>query len=122
MSDSKIINSTIRAGIWQAELAGGDPAGVTVLYAGQPVEGFALTPIAGSDSHQISVPIPAKAISDGVQSFVVTDASGNKIGQFSIAAGKAVDEDIRTELALLRAELDILKTAFRKHCAGAQDG
>jgi hypothetical protein len=38
------------------------------------------------------------------------------LGSFSIVAGDALAEDIRAELSLLRAELDMLKKAFRRHC------
>ncbi len=32
-------------------------------------------------------------------------------------AGSALDEDIRNDLSLLREELEMLKRAFRRHCA-----
>jgi hypothetical protein len=38
------------------------------------------------------------------------------LGSFSIVAGDALAEDIRAELSLLRAELDMLKKGFRRHC------
>ena len=44
------------------------------------------------------------------------------LGSFSIVAGDALAEDIRAELTLLRAELDMLKKAFRRHCVETGDG
>lgn len=41
---------------------------------------------------------------------------GQALGDFSIIAGDAAGEDIRAEMALLRAELDMLKRSFRRHC------
>lgn len=65
----------------------------------------------------VSVPVPAEKIADGVQTFVISDArSDTVLGSFSIVAGDALAEDIRAEMSLLRAELDMLKKAFRRHC------
>ena len=63
------------------------------------------------------MPIPKSAITEGVQSFIVCDAqTGTKLGDFTLLAGDVVGHDIRVELQLLRAELDMLKRAFRRHC------
>jgi len=65
----------------------------------------------------VRVPIPADRIADGVQTFVIRDTREEAIlGSFSIVAGDALAEDIRAEMSLLRAELDMLKRAFRRHC------
>jgi len=42
--------------------------------------------------------------------------SGDKLGHFTIITGVAMEDDIRAEMDLLRAELDMLKRAFRRHC------
>ena len=71
----------------------------------------------------VSVPIPADRISDGVQTFVIRDRRAEDIlASFSIVAGDALAEDIRAELSLVRAELDMLKRAFRRHCVETMDG
>jgi hypothetical protein len=63
------------------------------------------------------VPIPISAIADGVQVFVITDGIHDKtLGQFTLIAGEVLGDDIRSEVELLRAELDMLKRAFRRHC------
>lgn len=65
----------------------------------------------------VRIPIPADRISDGVQTFVIRDRSDDAVlGSFAIVAGDALAEDIRAEMSLLRAELDMLKRAFRRHC------
>ena len=38
------------------------------------------------------------------------------LGDFTLMAGDAVADDLRAEVELLRAELDMLKRAFRRHC------
>ena len=63
--------------------------------------------------------VPLARLSDGVQTFVVEDAdTGDALAQETIIAGDVLDEDVRAEVSLLRAELDMLKRAFRRHCAG----
>lgn len=63
------------------------------------------------------MPIPAEAVADGVQTFVIFDAAGStRLGDFTLIAGEAVSDDLRAEVELLRAELDMLKRAFRRHC------
>lgn len=65
----------------------------------------------------LRVPIPAELISDGVQTFVITDKrSGETLESFAVLSGDALSHDIRSEMALLREELDLLKRAFRRHC------
>ena len=61
--------------------------------------------------------LPADRLSDGVQTFVVEDAdTGHALAHETVIAGEILDEDIRAEVHLLRAELDMLKRAFRRHC------
>jgi hypothetical protein len=62
--------------------------------------------------------LPVERLSDGVQTFVIEDAStGDALAHETIFAGEIVDDDIRAEVSLLRAELDLLKRAFRRHCS-----
>ena len=69
----------------------------------------------------ITAPIPAECISDGVQTFTVFETEQNEVvGDFTLIAGEAVGEDMRVEMDLLRAELDMLKRAFRRHCIETQ--
>ena len=42
---------------------------------------------------------------------------GTVLDRITLMAGAALDEDIRAEIALLRDELELLKSAFRRHCA-----
>ena len=72
-------------------------------------------PVAGkSGQFTLRVPIPAWALNEGVQTFVV-QAGGERLAQFTLIAGQPLEEDIRAEVSLLRAELDLLKRAFQRH-------
>jgi len=64
-----------------------------------------------------NVPIPAEAVGDGVHTLLVRDKmTDTTLGQITLIAGEALGDDIRAEMDLLRAELDMLKRAFRRHC------
>jgi hypothetical protein len=65
----------------------------------------------------VQAKVPSVAISDGVQTFTLVDKSnGMVLDSFAIVAGETLQDDFRAEIALLRAELDLLKQAFRQHC------
>lgn len=119
MSDTKLVKTRLRAGVWEGVLSGvsGQPL-LEVLHLETPVAGTVLTEIPERAGHwAVRVPIPVEALSEGVQTFLIRDAaSGDKLGHFTIITGVAMEDDIRAEMDLLRAELDMLKRAFRRHC------
>lgn len=112
---AELIREGMRDGIWQGVLVSDAAPEVEVLLGGDPVE-MELTAL-GAGRHALAVPIPLSALEDGVQTFVIRDRTeGTTIGHFSIAAGRGMEDDLRAEVELLRAELDLLKRAFRRHC------
>jgi len=119
MSDAKLVKTRLRAGVWEGVLSGvsGQPL-LEVMHLEAPVAGTSVVEIAGRPgSFAVRVPVPVEALSEGVQTFLIRDAvSGNKLGHFTIITGVAMEDDIRAEMDLLRAELDMLKRAFRRHC------
>ena len=87
------------------------------MYLDEPVKEAELVESPEPGVWDLRVPIPKDAIADGVQTFVIVDMSdGTKLGDFTLIAGEAAAEDLRSEVELLRAELDMLKRAFRRHC------
>jgi hypothetical protein len=65
----------------------------------------------------VRIDIPASSILEGVQTFIITDMeSGATLDSFAMITGSPVQEDLQSEIKLLRAELDMLKHAFRQHC------
>jgi len=112
----KLEPGRIAGGVWEGLLTGAAtvPA-IEALHAGRAVEGVEVQPATGkAEGFTVRVPIPAWALNEGVQTFLV-QADGAVLAQFSLVAGQALDEDIRAELGLLRAELDLLKRAFQRH-------
>jgi len=61
--------------------------------------------------------LPVDRLSDGVQTFVIEDrTTGEALASETVIAGVEAGMDLRAEVDLLRAELDMLKRAFRRHC------
>lgn len=117
MTDLTLTKTKLQAGIWQGVLASKTEPDIAVTHFDREVEGVILTAGRDADTWLLQVPIPADAIADGVQTLLVTDKTGNEVlEKITLIAGEALGEDIRAEVDLLRAELDMLKRAFRKHC------
>ncbi|KUP92990.1 hypothetical protein [Tritonibacter horizontis] len=108
-------------GVWEgvidsADTPGSQP-GVTVRLLDRKIDGVTLRAAETAGSWHLSIPVPAEALGDGVQCFVIYDeATGTKLGDFTVISGEPLADDLRAEIALLRAELDMLKRAFRRHC------
>ena len=114
--DVTLTKTRIRAGVWQGILTDGGAAEIEVTLLGEKIAGVMLAPIPGQPGAQeLRVPIPATALNDGVQTFLIRQG-GETIGHFTIVTGVAMEDDLRAEIDLLRAELDMLKRAFRQHC------
>ncbi|MDZ4134741.1 MAG: hypothetical protein U1D06_03985 [Paracoccaceae bacterium] len=120
MQEVQLTRTRLKAGVWEGVLtgAGGQQPLLEVLHLETPVPGVSLTEMSGRPGDwAVQVPIAPEFLSDGVQTFVFRDAvSGARLGHFTIITGVPMEDDIRAEIDLLRAELDMLKRAFRRHC------
>lgn len=118
MTQHQIINTQIRAGVWEGELSGAATATpeIKVAHQGELLEDVACNFDTARAMWRIKAPIPARLINDGLQTFTISDGDVI-IAHFTLLAGDALEGDLRAEIELLRNELDILKSAFRKHCA-----
>jgi hypothetical protein len=121
MSTETLTKTRLRAGVWQGILSTekDTPAPeIDVWHLEAPLQGVTVKPVADQPrQYLIAVPIPVTALNDGVQTFVIQNKhSQETYASFSIIAGDPLDGDLRAEINLLRAELDLLKRAFRRHC------
>lgn len=122
MSDNIVLTKLrLVEGVWHGSLKNhGRPdwtPNIEVTHLDFAVEGVAVEEDRVEECWHVRVPIPADRIADGVQTFVIRDRREDAVlASFSIIAGDALAEDVRAELSLLRAELDMLKKAFRRHC------
>ncbi|WP_420583757.1 hypothetical protein [Ruegeria sp.] len=100
-------------GLWHGHLQAEAEPQVEVSYLGEALPDVTLAPVAGG--WELTVPVPAAALSDGVHCFVILDATtSTKLGDFTVIAGSPIADDLRADVELLRAELDMLKRAFRR--------
>lgn len=122
MSELSLVKTRLQAGIWEGVLSGGLGTGaapeILVTHLEQPVQTVAVSADPEAPGTWIvKIAIPPDLLSDGVQTFVIWDAeTEEKLNGFTIVTGEPLEDDIRGELDLLRAELDMLKRAFRRHC------
>ncbi len=118
MSAVTVTGTTLRSGVWhgQARVEGLDAAPDLTAWSGDmALPALELKP-EGDGLWALKLAVPSEVLSDGLQTIVIRDeGSGDAVGSFTILAGAVLDEDIRSEVALLRAELDMLKRAFRRH-------
>lgn len=123
MSDFILTRQFIKAGAYQGVLtARGRVAAEPVLelrLLDLSLGVVSVSPASNTaNTWDVEAPIPSSALNDGVQTFVIRDAqSGDTLDSFAIIAGTPLEDDLRSEIALLRGELDMLKRAFRNHCA-----
>lgn len=119
-TDLILIETKIRGGVWEGILRADPHAGapqVTVLHNGKPVAGATIASLPERPAHwAVRVQLPLETLSEGVQTFMLQTAAGLGLGHFSVTVGTDRGEDLRAEIAVLRAELDLLKRAFRRHC------
>lgn len=114
-----LTKTRIRAGVWEGILGGTvDAPALEVVLLGAVVPGITVAALPDRAAEwAVRVPIPADALSEGVQTFLIRDkASGETLAHFTVITGVAMEDDLRAEIDLLRAELDMLKRAFRRHC------
>ncbi len=121
MSAFELSKTRLFEGVWEGLLtATSDDAGqpdLGVTHLDRPLGDLYLKETGEPGQWALRVPIPVELIGDGAQTFLIFDKiTGETLDSFTIIAGDAVTDDIRTEVALLRAELDLLKRAFRRHC------
>ncbi|MBC7154624.1 MAG: hypothetical protein H5U19_08445 [Rhodobacteraceae bacterium] len=121
-SEPLLTATRLRAGVWEAELrtADGSPTlpRIEVVHLEKPLAGVEVIALDGPPGRwQLRAPVPAAALNDGVQTYLIRNGdSGSTLGSFSVVAGEPLEADLRAEIDLLRAELDMLKKAFRRHC------
>lgn len=121
MSDLTLTKIRMRNRRWEGRVTGANTSGarpeIRVTYQDRPVAGVELTEATDPGSWDLKVPVPDEAVADGVHCFLIFDAaSDTKLGDFALIAGEAIADDLQAEVELLRAELDMLKRAFRRHC------
>jgi hypothetical protein len=121
MSALSLTKTRLQAGLWEgilvAEPVPETPPELSLTSDGVPVEGVRLRPDPKSQGRwHVEAAIPAALLTEGIRSFVIQETqTGETLAQFAILIGDALEDDLRAELQLLRAEVELLKRAFRRH-------
>ncbi|MDT8326949.1 MAG: hypothetical protein RQ750_06115 [Roseovarius sp.] len=121
MSELRLTKTRLFEGVWEGVLTfegeGNFQPRIEVMHLLQPLPGVEVIEKPEEKIWVVRVPVPPSAIADGVQTFVIRDARSHEVlDSFSLLSGDVLSYDIRSEIALLREELDLLKRAFRRHC------
>lgn len=121
MSAFELSKTRLFEGVWEGLLTAIDENGTKpdlgVTHLEKPLGELLLKETGEPNQWAVRIPIPVDLIGDGAQTFLIFDKdTGETLDSFTIIAGEAVSDDIRAEVALLRAELDLVKRAFRRHC------
>lgn len=111
----KLDDGRIAGGVWEALVTAAEPPVIQALHGGRAVEGVQVQPVPGQPGRfALRVPIPSWMLNEGLQTILV-QSGGQTVATVALVAGQPLDGDIRAELSLLRAELDLLKRAFQRH-------
>ena len=121
MARMMLTKRRVVAGVWEGVLtgaAGDQPPVLSVTVDQVEVPGITCTPDPEvADAWAVSFAVPADKIADGLQIFLITDATtGDQLGRFALQCDEGAPDELLAEVSLLRAELDMLKRAFRRHC------
>ncbi|MFY0693208.1 MAG: hypothetical protein JXR14_14945 [Paracoccaceae bacterium] len=122
MSDLTMTKTRIHAGVYEGIVV--DSAGedgqpdVGVFHLDKELEGIEMS----RDAQDLRLwhlrfQIPVELLTDGVQTFIFRHVPDDTtLDSFTIVTGEPLSDDLRGEVDLLRAELNMLKKAFRRHC------
>ena len=122
MAELTLTKTRIQAGIYEGVLKVDADVDyvpdIGAYFAEQPVGELTLQPD-GTEiaTWYVRLALPADVLTDGIQTFILVDnLTEATLDSFTIITGEPLDDDLRGEIDLLRAELDMLKKAFRRHC------
>ena len=120
MADFTVTKTRFVGGVWEGVIrdAGEDVPAIEVSNLGNLLADVSVIRDETASGHwNLRIPIPVDVLCDGVLVFLITNKNtGEKLDAFTIIAGEPLEDDIRADVELLRAELDMIKRAFRRHC------
>lgn len=110
----------LNAGRYEGVLVADEaPPVIEALHLERVIGTAEVAPIKGKRGQfTLSFDLPATVLSDGVQVISLRSAENEEVlDRITVLSGDPLEEDLRAELALMREELELLKRAFRRHCA-----
>jgi len=105
-------------GLLKASSKGQPTPALEMIHQGNVVGNVSIQQVnSEGDEWLVHADIPVEYLVDGVQTFLfVFSGRADILDRFSMITGEPMEDDLRGEIDLLRAELDMLKRAFRRHC------
>jgi len=119
MSLLNLTKTRMLEGMWQGIItgAGDTKPDIAVSHANTNVPDFQLFRDEATKHWVLTIPVPATAVADGIQTILIVDRLADvKIGEIVLIGDDLSNGGLQAEMELLRAELDMLKRAFRRHC------
>lgn len=117
----EILELRIRRGVCEGRLSGGGETAPQLRFEAGEVAMPAPRLTRDAEGWGFAQDLPAALLNEGAQAVLIVDAArGVQIGQFALSVGEALADDLRAEVAQLRAEMDLLKTAFRREMRGTE--
>ncbi|MGV6803608.1 MAG: hypothetical protein ACWA49_05320 [Ruegeria sp.] len=117
MTQTRLVPIRFENAVWEGHIPGNSCPQVEARFQDQSLPGVDVTQVDGGWS--IRIPVPSTLLSDGVHCVSVWDVTTqDKLGDFTIIAGAPASDDMRAQLDLLRAELDMLKRVVRRLNSG----
>ena len=108
----------LRGGIYQGLLTGTGPQPELVAeFEGSMITAPEVATVSDAEGEfSVRLELPNDLLAEGLQTVVIREkVSGDVLDTVSVLAGLDTPDDIRVEVQLLRAELELLKRAFRRH-------
>ena len=114
-----LTKTRLQNGRYEGVLSGAEQTEIEALHRGSIIGVAELSRHPSEHNAQlVTFSLPSEVLSDGVQVIGLrSSATGVVLDRITLMSGAALDEDIRAEISLLRDELELLKAAFRRHCA-----
>lgn len=118
MAKAGLVESRVEAGVWTA-IVDGDAGGLAVVHEGQVLDGLSAEPC-GEGQTRLCLPLPVELIGGRPRALTLQRSGASEpVAHIILFAGLPDAGDLAAEVALLRAELDMLRAAFRRTQVGA---
>ena len=114
-----LVQTGLREGVWEGILSGHtgpEQPRLRAFHMDRALSGLDVCASAtGEGCYAVTLNIPIQSLSEGVQAFSIQDEdSGERLAEFAIISGNPAAETLEAEVALLRAEVDMLKKVVRR--------
>lgn len=119
MTEWRLTKTRLTGGTWEGVLTGPmdtEPPHLSVTWLDREIATPQVAEASELGGWRVRVALPAEVLTDGAHTVLISGSGGQTLAAETFVCGDPLEDDLRVEIALLRAELDMLKKAFRRHC------